>query len=46
MYKPYLKPDMESCAFPPEHQLCATSDRDGTLSDYEQDNEFNFFSGL
>ncbi len=46
MTKTYLKPEMESCYFLTDQYLCATSDRDGNLSDYEQDNEFNFFSGI
>lgn len=46
MIRTYLKPEMECCDFIPDNYLCATSDREGTLSDYQLDNEFNYFSGL
>ena len=46
MTKTYLRPEIENYDFLPDNYLCATSDRDGNLSDYNLDDETNFFSGL
>ena len=46
MKKTYLKPESMPLDCLPGSYLCATSERDGSLQDYYEDSDNNFFSGL